>query len=120
LSEVIKINNIFINPTEYESNVVEIGNTRRTPSGHMYNQNLAKYKTFELQIEGVSPSMHSNLLYLVNLNRSYDSNSENLTLNDFDGSAYEVAIPVDGYTFYQEKGKKESYYWEVSFEEVSG
>lgn len=118
MSEYIKINNIFLNPTDYDSEPVEIGNTKRTPSGDMYTQVTAKYMKFELSIEGVSPSMHSNLLYLISLNRAFNGQAENLTYVDYSGDEYIVSIPSNGYAFSMEEGVNESYSWELTLEEV--
>jgi|AntDeeMetagen681_2_1112603.scaffolds.fasta_scaffold02104_3 hypothetical protein len=114
----VQINNIFLEPTDYSSELVEIGNTRRTPSGHSYTQTSAKYKTFSLTIEGVSPSMHSNLLYLTSLNRAFEGSAEDLSFTDYNGNSYTVGIPVGGYNYYIESGKEEKYTWELTLEEV--
>jgi hypothetical protein len=117
--EYIKLNSLFLSPTSYDSEPVEIGSTKRTTGGHIYTQTTAKYMKFNIVLEGLEPSMHSNLLYLVSLNRNYDGTaSENLSFTDYVGNNYTVAIPKDGYDFNLEQGKEETYRWEIDLEEV--
>ncbi|QTL99834.1 hypothetical protein GM661_18675 [Iocasia frigidifontis] len=113
---MIQINNYFFEPTKFEKKYREIGNTQRSFSGKVHTQNINKYYNFQLKIEGLSPSMFGNLLYLLSLNRGEDPS--NLTLLDNEGNEYTVIIPINGVNYDREEGEEETYYWEMEMWEV--
>ena len=118
MAKEIQLNNIFFYATKFETTQNEIGQTQRSFSGAIHTDYINTYHSFNLVIEGLSPSIHSNLLYLVSLNRGYSSTPEDLTLVDDLGNSYQVTIPITGYKYSREEGAEEGYTWELKLAEV--
>jgi len=115
----IQLDNVFLYCTEFNHDPQEIGKSRRSYNGTLHSQIRNSYNRFGLVIEGLSPSMHSNLLYVIDKNRSFNSPAENLTLVDDVGNEYIVAIPQGDYSYKRASGNKELYNWEINLEEVN-
>mgnify|MGYP006278771899 CR=1 FL=1 len=114
----VQLENIFLNPTSFEGTPNEVGETKTTYNGNHQTQITASYMVFNISIEGLSPSMHSNLLFIVDKNRSFNSTAKNLSFTDDLGNSYTVTIPANGYSFDREQGNKERYTWNLELREV--
>ena len=114
----IQLDKFFLECSEFHPSPNEEGNMNRSRNGKAYTQINYKFESFELVLEGVSPSMHSNLLYVVDKNRDWNSTAENLTLVDDLGNTYTVTIPPNSYDFDREQGEGETWKWSMTLEEV--
>jgi hypothetical protein len=115
---MIKIDNYFFEPTEFRKKVNENGKTIRSFSSKLHSQYTNSYMTFDIKLEGISPALHSCLLYLVNKNRDNGTEAESLTLIDEQDNSYTVDIPIKGYDYDIEEGEEGFYWWELKLEEV--
>lgn len=117
--DFIQINNYFFLPTKYKRTPVEKANEKSTIDDTYRSQYFGEHYEFSITIENLSPTMHENLLSLKNLNRPYnDTPKESLELIDYRGTTYTVDIKVEGYDFNREKGKEETYKWDLELIEV--
>lgn len=116
---MIQIDKFFFEPTSFTPNPKEKGKTRMSRNGTTHVQNNYEYMEFDITLENVSPSMHSNLLYIKDLNREYNgSSAQNFKLVDDLGNQYTVMIPTEDYDYDRENGKEVTYTWDLTLREV--
>lgn len=119
--DLIQINTYFFVPSSYKRTPVEKSNEKFTLDDTYKSQYFGEHYEFSIEIEGLSPAMHDNLLSLKNLNRPYDGTSkESLTLTDKNGISYTVDIKANGYDFEEEQGSGETWRWELELVEKGG
>jgi len=117
---MVQIENYFFECSSFNITPHEHGTSQRSFGGKLYTSSNYKYKEISCVIEGVPPSMHSNLQDIVLKNRSWnDTNAESLTFIDEQGEIYTVDIPVDGYSYSVDSDGDGRYWkWEINFETV--
>jgi hypothetical protein len=116
---MIQLENYFFEVSDYDEKIIEIGNSNRSFSGKNHIDYINRYRQFQIGLKGISEEMHSNLLWLVSLNRGLNGEAKNLRYISLDNKEYSVDIGLNGYKFNIEKGKdKLSYEWNLTLLEV--
>lgn len=119
MGKFFRIDNYFFEISNYDVSLNYKGQSRRSRSGKLHTDYTSRYYTFDITIEGVNKEQHNNLLYLLYKCLPEEGEGETLSFSDDnDITDKEVIIPVDGFSFERENGKKISYVWNLTLEEV--